>query len=200
MTGGELSEKFIGIRRYFSKIPTLETDRLILRKILVSDTDDMYEYSKSSEVTRYLLWSPHPDRWYTRSYIKSLQGRYRRGDFYDWAVVLKDSGKMIGTCGITSFDERNNFCELGYVINPEFHNMGYATEAVRKVMSICFDQFLFHRIEALHIEGNEASAAVMKKCGMSKDGTLRDYIFSKGEYKTVSIYSILVNEYRRRNK
>ncbi len=193
---GLLSE----IKRFFSKIPVIETDRLVLRKIKMCDVDDMYEYSKRSDVTKYLLWSPHPDKFYTAAYIRSLQGRYRRGDFYDWAVVLKESGKMIGTCGLTSVDADNNYCEIGYVISPDYHNRGYATEAVSRVLEICFDRFGFHRVEAMHIEGNEASASVMKKCGMSKEGVLRDYIFSKNEYKTVCIYAILANEYHARRR
>ncbi|MFA6948408.1 MAG: GNAT family N-acetyltransferase, partial [Eubacteriales bacterium] len=73
------------LRKIFSRIPELETQRLILRRMRPSDADDMYEYSRDPEVTRYLLWSPHPSRDYTKRYLEQLQSEYRLGEFYDWA-------------------------------------------------------------------------------------------------------------------
>jgi len=181
--------------RYFMRIPTLCTDRLVLRRITLRDTDDMYEYSKDPNVTRYLLWSPHPDREYTREYIRLVKRQYRKGEFFDWGLELKDTGKMIGTCGITSVDYQNNSCEIGYVISAKYWGRGYASEAVRRVLGVCFDEFGFRRVEALHMYGNDASGRVMEKCGMTKEGVLRDAIFVKDEYKTVCVWSILKDEY-----
>ena len=79
------------IYKIFSSIPTLETERLILRKISLDDTDDMFEYAKNAEVTKCLTWSPHPDKGFTFEYISYLQSRYGTGDFFDWAVVSKDN-------------------------------------------------------------------------------------------------------------
>ena len=95
----------------FSKFPTLETDRLILRAMRVSDAPDMYDYARRAEVTRYLLWNPHPDVGYTRRYLEYLSGRYRLGLFYDWALICKEDGRMIGTCGFVRFDYPHNGAE-----------------------------------------------------------------------------------------
>ena len=78
----------------FTKIPTLETQRLLLRKILISDYQDMYDYSSRPETSRYLLWSPHVSPRYTRKYISYLQGQYRDENFYDFALIEKDNGKV----------------------------------------------------------------------------------------------------------
>ena len=61
----------------FKKIPDLTTERLLLRKIRLSDAPDMYEYSKDPSVTQYLLWDPHPNVEHTRNYIDYLQDKYR---------------------------------------------------------------------------------------------------------------------------
>ena len=87
--------------RIFSHMPTLRTERLILRPMSKEDTNDMFEYARGEEVTRYLLWSPHPSAAYTQDYLQYIESRYRLGDLYDWSVLLADSGKMIGTCGFT---------------------------------------------------------------------------------------------------
>ena len=90
--------------RVFSHLPELLTERLTLRKMLVTDTQDMYEYACRSDVTKYLTWHPHPDKAYTREYLQYLGSRYAAGMFYDWAIVYEPDCKMVGTCGFTSFN------------------------------------------------------------------------------------------------
>ena len=181
--------------KIFSNIPTITTDRLILRKISIDDVEDMYEYSKNSDVTKYLTWSPHPDMTYTLEYVNYLQSRYRSGDFYDWAVVLKDTGKMIGTCGFTRFDYANNAAEIGYVLNTAYHGHGIATDAVNKVIEFGFDKLCLNRIEGKYMVENAASRRVMEKCCMTFEGVRRDGMLIKGRYRNIGVCSILKIEY-----
>lgn len=183
------------IRRIFSDMPTLRTERLILRQMKVSDADDMYEYSKDPTVTRYLLWQPHPNVRYTERYLYYLSGRYRAGLFYDWAIIWRESGKMIGTCGFTRVHEENNSAECGYVLNPDFWGRGIAPEALAAVMKFGFMTLGLHRIECRYMEGNDRSRRVMEKAGMRFEGLLRDAILVGDEYKTVGVCSILEHEY-----
>ncbi len=183
------------IRRIFSDIPTLETERLILRRMQRRDAKDMFEYSKDPEVTKYLLWDPHPNVKYTERYLSYLEGRYRDGLFHDWAVVLRDSGKMIGTCGFTRFYDENDAAECGYVLNPRFWGQGIACEALSAVMKFGFMTLGLHRIECKYMIGNDRSRRVMEKAGMSFEGLLRESILVRNEYKTVGVCAILQNEY-----
>ena len=161
----------------------------------VEDAGDMYEYACQSEVTKYLTWSPHPSREYTRDYLAYVQKQYEDGEYYDWALIFKDEMKMIGTCGFTSFDDENNAGEIGYVLNPDYWGRGLAAEAVREVLKFGFQRLNLHRIEAKHIEGNNQSRRVMEKCGMSYEGTHRSSMYIKGEYRTICICAILREEY-----
>jgi len=179
----------------FSNIPRLVTERLVLRRLKVSDAADMFEYSKRRDVTKYLTWYPHPNLEYTEEYLRYISTRYATGDFYDWAVTLKDSGKMIGTCGFTRFDLPNNSAEIGYVLNPEYHGKGYATEAAKIVMRFGFEELKLHRLEARHMVGNGASHRVMEKLGMREEGTFRDSYYVRREYRTVTVCAILASEY-----
>ena len=176
-------------------MPTLETERLLLRPMRKDDADDMYAYASRADVTEYLLWSPHPSRGYTEDYLGYISSRYRLGDFYDWAVIERESGKMIGTCGFTRFDLPNNSAEIGYVLNPEYHGKGYATEAAKIVMRFGFEELGLHRIEAKHMIGNDASHRVMEKLGMREEGTFKDSYYVRREYRTVTVCAILENEY-----
>lgn len=181
----------------FSSIPTLTTERLTLRRMKVADSYDMYEYARLAQVTEYLLWEPHQCHEQTKDYLHYIQKSYRAGNFYDWAVILNDEKKMIGTCGFTSLDFNNNSAEVGYVINPKFWNRGIATEAVRRVVDFGFMELNAHRIEAKYMIGNDSSRRVMEKCGMSFEGVLRSSMFVKGKYRDIGICSVLSEEYMR---
>ena len=101
------------IYHIFSNIPQLTTDRLILRRLTLADADDMHDYAHRPEVTRYLTWSPHPNISYTREYLAYVSEHYRAGDFFDWAVIDRDSERMIGTCGFTRFHYEADCGEIG---------------------------------------------------------------------------------------
>ena len=183
------------ICRIFSHMPELETERLILRRMRVGDADDMYQYARRTDVTRYLRWSPHPDLLHTQDYLRYIATRYATGSFYDWAMVYKQNNRMIGTCGFTSFDCPNDAAEIGYVINPDYRGMGLVPEAVRAVLKFGFEQLLLHRIEARFIEGNTASLRVMEKVGMRFEGYQRESMLIKGSYRTIGYCSLLCFEY-----
>lgn len=184
--------------RLFSHIPTLETPRLILRGMRVQDAADMFDYSRRPEVTRYLLWTPHPDIGYTREYLTYIGQRYRTGDFYDWAILHRESSRMIGTCGFTNIDLDANAGEVGYVLNPDFHGRGLATEAVRRVVGFGFDILKLHRIEACIMQGNHPSGRLLERIGMTFEGWSRDAIRVRGTYRTIGRYGLLADEWEQK--
>ena len=186
------------IYRIFSKIPTLETERLILRKMLVSDKEDIYAYSCREDVTEFLTWAPHTSMEYTQDYLRYIGQRYSVGDYFDWAVVEKASGRVIGSCGFTRFDYPNDAGEIGYVFHPDFGGKGYATEAVGEVVRFGFVALKLHRIEARYLKGNDRSCKLMERLGMRFEGERREAMLVKGAYRTVGTYSMLASEFARK--
>ena len=184
------------IYRTFSNPPELHTLRLTLRRMMVTDTADLYEYASRKDVTRYLTWYPHSDRDYTREYLQYIAGRYRAGMFYDWAIVYEAEGKMIGTCGFTCFDCASDSAEVGYVLNPDYWGRGIASEAVERVLRFGFEELHLHRIEAKFMVGNDASRHVMEKVGMTFEGIHRGERLVKGNYVDVGVCAILSDEWK----
>ncbi len=182
------------IYKIFSKMPTLHTERLSLRPMHPIDAEDMYDYSRRREVTEYLLWMPHDSVSYTKDYLRYIQNRYALGDFYDWAIIDRESRRMIGTCGFTKIDAPNNCAEIGYVLNPDFQGRGFATEAARRVLEFGFNELCMHRIEARFMQGNDASLRVMEKLGMHFEGYHKDAVYVKGAYRTVGYCAITKEE------
>jgi ribosomal-protein-alanine N-acetyltransferase len=185
------------IYKVFSKLPELETDRFILRRLHPDDADDMYEYAHDTEVTKYLTWSPHQTKAYTKEYLHYIKGRYRVGDFFDWAVVCKDSGKMIGTCGFTRFDYPNDCGEVGYVLNSAYHGQGIATEVVSKIIEFGFCRLELNRIEAKYMVGNEASRRVMEKNDMTFEGIQRQRMLVKGQYRDIGVCALIKSDFKK---
>ena len=185
----------MGISAYFSKNLKLRTDRLLLRKIRTSDASDMYEYSCRPETSEYLLWDVHPYYSYTLEVAKYLQKEYSEGKCMDFAIEYKENGKMIGTVGFTSFDEKNSVAEAGYVISPDYWGKGIATEALTALLNFAFCELGVNRVEAKYIIENKPSLKVMEKCGLKPEGVLRQRMLIKGKYRDIGICSILKSEY-----
>ena len=180
---------------YFKKKITFETERLILRCIEPRDAADMYSYSCRDSVTKYLLWSPHPTAYYTGCVIDKMCREYKSGTYYELAVILKETGKMIGTCGLTSVDVTNFSAEIGYVLSPDHWGKGIAAEAAAVLQNFAFCELGANRVEAKYMIGNESSRRVMEKLGMHFEGVQRSRLFVKGEFRDVGVCSILADEY-----
>lgn len=183
------------VYKTFTNMPTLKTERLSLRPMHVIDAEDMFDYAHREDVTKYLTWNPHPSISYTKDYLRYVHSRYSLGDFYDWAVIDRESRRMIGTCGFTKIDTANNGAEIGYVLNPDFWGRGIATEVTSKILEFGFCELELQRIEARFMKGNEASFRVMKKIGMTFEGYRKDSVFIKGEYKTIGYCAITRDEF-----
>ncbi len=188
------------IYRVFSHLPELTTERLTMRKMMVTDTEDMYAYAGRTDVTKYLTWYPHANREYTKEYLQYLGNRYAAGMFYDWAVVYEPDCRMVGTCGFTSFDCAADSAEVGYVLNPEYWGKGIAAEALQRVLRFGFEELGLHRIEARFIEENERSRRVMEKVGMTFEGVHREAMLIKGSYVNIGVCAVLRSEWEEMQK
>lgn len=178
----------------------IETPRLILRKMRVSDIDDMYDYAKREEVTKYLLWKEHKTRDHTDRYLKYVVSLYKTGKFFDFAVEYRENGRMIGTCGLASVDADNDCVEIGYVISPDYQGMGIATEALEAMLRFSFCDMRVNRAEARYMVENIASRKVMEKCGMTFEGIYRNKLYVKGKYRDIGVCAILAEDYFKNNK
>lgn len=188
-------EKLLSI---FDRYPVLESEHLLFRRIDRRDAADMYEYSCSSEVTRYLLWNPHPSPSYTRQYVEDLKRQYREHCFFDFALVVKDENRMIGTCGFTRLDPANRAAEVGYVLSPHYWGQGLATEALGLLLRWAFCDLGLNRVEARYMVENAASRRVMEKNGMVFEGVRREGMLVKGSFRDIGICSILRREFVQR--
>lgn len=180
---------------FFAALPSFDTDRLSLRPFRMKDWQDVYSYSSDPEVARYVLWDAHRSPADTRGFLRYMLRLYRDAQPSSWAVVLKQTGKVIGSIGFMWVDDRSDSAEVGYSLSRAYWNHGLMTEALRAVLRCGFSDLRLNRIEAQHDVRNPASGKVMQKCGMHREGVLRSRIRNKNEYIDVAVWSVLASEY-----
>lgn len=175
----------------------IETERLILKKFKGEDDEDMYNnWASDSEVTKYLTWPAHNSVEISRKMIKMWIDGYRNVGYYQWAIVLKEVGSVIGSISLMGINNENENCEIGYCIGKAFWNKGIITEALSVIIDLAFNEIGFQRIAGCHHVNNQASGRVMEKCDLKYEGTLRKIgRDSSGNLVDCKYYSILKDEY-----
>lgn len=176
-------------------LPSLETPRLLLRKMRLDDAAEMFEYASDPQVSQYTTWTTHQTLEDSKKFLHSVVARYETEDALDWGIVCKVNQKFIGSCGIIIQSEVDRRAEIGYALSRAYWGQGYITEAAQALLKFGFISLNLNRIEALCKVENLASARVMEKIGMTFEGVLRQQMWIKGEFWDFKIYSILRKEY-----
>ena len=178
----------------FNNFPTLETERLILRKLRLEDAKDVFEYASDPEVSKYVTWEPHRSIEDSINLIKFTHEYYERKEGIIWGIVYKENNKVIGTCDISPVTKHFR-SEIAYALARNYLGKGLMTEAVKEVIRFGFERMNLNRIQAMCIPENIGSYRVMEKVGMKYEGLIREYLYIKGKFQDLKLYSILRIEY-----
>ncbi len=180
---------------FFRDLPTLETPRLILRKMASGDAVDVYAYARDPDVTRYLPWEPHRSLYDARVFVASVLQRYEAGESAPWGIELKADRCLIGAIEFRLYPQHSRG-DLGYALRRTEWGKGYTTEAVRAALAFGFETLRLNRIEATcHID-NVASARVMEKAGMRLEAEFRQRSAYHGVLADERMYAALGNDAR----
>jgi len=150
-----------------------ETERLVIRKWMLTDAADMFEYAADPEVGKY-IFPPHKTIEDSIERINDVFRRYGQADRYtmpedkiDFAIEHKSEQKVVGSISFSKYTERSGgTAEIGYALGAKYWGNGYMTEAVKGMLSFIKKQGIAKRIEARHDTENVASGKVMERAGM----------------------------------
>ena len=178
--------------------PIIETERLILRSLKMTDAQAIFDNWLSDErIADNRVSAAHKSVSETIKKLTKIVNDYSKNDFCWWGIEQKVNGELIGEIDLYDFDNATGNCEVSYSIGYEWWNKGYATEALRAVVDFGFRQMNVHKIAAAHNTDNPASGKVMTKVGMVQEGVIRHMIRnSNNQYKDCAVYGILQEDFR----
>ena len=173
----------------------IETNRLILRKITMNDSNDLFiNWGSDIKTNEFLTFKCHESEDTTKKMINYWLKKYQNNG-YEWGIVLKYTNEMIG---IISADTSYKYStiEIGYSISSKYWNNGYTTEAIKEIINYLFKECNYKIIEAIIPSDNIASIKVAEKCDMKLEATLKDRYKDKinGKICNLLIYSIFNND------
>jgi RimJ/RimL family protein N-acetyltransferase len=176
----------------------LTTERLLLRPFTPDDFEPLLAIESRPDIARWLYWEARgPDQ--VRTSLQNKVGAVALAEDDDWislAVVLKESGELIGDCMLRLASREHRQGEIGFLFHPDHHGRGYATEAAFLLLEIAFDDFGLHRVVGRLEPRNTASAGVLERIGMRREAHLIENEFVKGEWQSELVYAILRREWR----
>ncbi len=193
----------------FSEFPLLETKRLILRDLVLTDAADIFVFRSDAYVQRYNS-KPLVEVSEAEAHIKRYRAAYFNQERILWAVTLKGQGlgsskglnyrkglcyrkgTVIGLVGFSDWSRNHNRAMLGYDLTRAYWGQGIGSEAVREIIRFGFERMHLNRIEAETIEDNHESVRMLEKIGFTREGIRRGYSYEDdGEYHGSAMYGLL---------
>jgi RimJ/RimL family protein N-acetyltransferase len=175
------------------------TERLVLRPATTSDTEATWEFRKLESV----------NRWLTRATprFEDYRGQFEDPQSLAKTLVIDHDGLVIGDLMLTienawaqaevADEARGVQAELGWALHPDHEGHGYATEAVRAVLRLCFEQLDLRRVTANCFADNEPSWRLMERVGMRREvHTVKESLHRSGQWLDGLGYALLAEEWR----
>ncbi|MGV9768564.1 GNAT family N-acetyltransferase [Microbacterium sp. NPDC003461] len=177
----------------------IRTERLLLRRVTPADIDAMWAFRRLPEVGMWIGGAPDT--------LDGHRARMRRNSPSLVSIVLPEEGTVIGDLMIKVEDAwaqaevvaqaRGVQAEIGWTLDPAFQGRGYATEAVRAAIGLCFGPLSLRRVTANCFATNEPSWRLMERLGMRREAhTVRDSLHRSGEWMDGLTYALLAEEWR----
>ena len=170
----------------------LESERLVLRPFDVDDFDAVHSWATDDLVTRYTPWGPNSDD-DTRGFLDRAIAGARDPDMHysEFAIVERDSGRVVGGCGLSGRRMQFREYEIGWTVNREFWRCGIATEAGQIAIQYAFSDLKAHRLYATIDAENEPSIGVARKLEFQEEGYLRRDMLIRGEWRDSRLFARL---------
>lgn len=184
------------IEDIYKDLPSLETERLNLRKFTIDDASDMFDYSSEPDVSRYVPWETHKSIKDTTDFLEYILNQYNSGKLAPWAIEYKQNNKVIGTIDFVAWSTSHYRAEIGFILSKDYWGKGLIVEAATKVIGFGFDNMELNKIEAPCMVENVQSQRVLQKLGMRLEGISKEKYFIKEKFRDMATYSILKKEYK----
>lgn len=170
--------------------PTLHTRRLLLRQIIDTDIDKIFEGLSHPDVIKHYGVS-YASKDATLAQMKWYADMMEQDTGRCWAICAADNSIFYGVITLPFWEKAHRRAELGYWLLPAYWKQGIVTEAASRVIEYAFAQMNLHRIKAESEDDNAASIATLKKLGFVYEGTQWECEIKNGRFINLEIYALL---------
>lgn len=179
-----------------SVFPSIETPRLILREIIMSDAKSLFAIHSDPERMRWYGNDPMKDLSAAKDMVRAFAAwRTLANPGVRWGIQIKGEKKLIGTVGLFSWNRNWQRCMLGYELARLEQGKGYMREALLHVLPWGFEQMALNRVEAQIHPENLPSLHLALKLGFVREGLLREMGFWDGKYHDMLQLGLLRREF-----
>ncbi|WP_176586562.1 GNAT family N-acetyltransferase [Priestia megaterium] len=174
-----------------------KTDRLVLRKFSVSDTEYFHSYRSNPTVAMFQSWEDYQyseAESFVNDQIRNVPNQ--PGTWFQFAIALAENDQLIGDCALHTPLHEPRIVEIGFTLSPEYQGNGYASEAVSGLLHYIFHLLGKHKVTAFSDVRNQKSIAVLERVNMRREGHLLQNYMSKGQWVDEYQYAILESEWK----
>ncbi len=175
----------------FNPFPVLETDRLLLRRVLPEDQEIIFKLRSDPQLMKYIdrpLLETQDD---ALELIKKYDETIDSNQGINWGMVDKAQDQLIGTIAFWRMDKPNYRAEIGYMMLQPFQGRGLMQEAMTKIISYGFEVLKLHSIEANVNPKNEASKKLLGKHGFVQEAYFKENYFYNGHFLDSCIFCLV---------
>ncbi|MRH42661.1 GNAT family N-acetyltransferase [Aquibacillus halophilus] len=171
-----------------------ETESLYIRNFFISDKKEIYLIYSDPGVLQFDNSPGLKSIKEAEQFIRQTMNPNRYDDSIRWAVIQKESGKLIGTCGFRNWDQESNHAEIGGNFLKEHWGKGYATELLPELIQYGFKNLHLNKIQAYTLRKNKAVLKLLERLSFKREGYFREHQLLNGTYQDVVIYGKLKRE------
>jgi ribosomal-protein-alanine N-acetyltransferase len=182
----------------FGAFPELETTRLLLRSMQLSDAEILYTLRSDPRVMRYFDGPFMPSTEAAHQFIQKVLDMFAQSEGIQWAITLKNDPTMIGTITFWKIDKEHHRAIVGYLLHPDHQGQGLMQEALGAILPYGFEQLHLHSIQADVNPNNTASMKLLERMGFVREAHFRENFYFDGKFLDTVVYSLLsTTPYRR---
>lgn len=175
----------------FLPFQILQTERLILRRVVKEDVPEIFALRSDQEVMKYIPRPLLKTEEEAIAHITAIDEKIDSNEGINWAITQKGNPKLIGIIGHYKLKPEHFRSEIGYMLLAEYQGKGIISEAIKEVVNYGFEVMKLHSIEAIIDPENISSEKVLKKNGFVKEAHFKENEYYEGRFLDTAIYSIL---------
>lgn len=179
----------------FSPFPNLETQRLKLRRLKITDVNEILALRSNPEIMKYIPRPLITTKEEALEFIARMDANIDNNTLINWAITTKEEDRLIGMISYYRTKHEDFRSEVGYILSGEYHGQGIITEALQRVVQFGFEEIGFNSIEAVIDPENNGSEKVLLKNNFVKEGHFKEHMFFEGKFLDSVFYSLLKKNY-----